>query len=183
MQLLLMSTIGTPLVNLTSCLSLYHGLSYVLGTSVGVSFSGACGLPLVWRVSKPLPCALIKPYPLGLGLCFLPLMAGACSFLFLCFFCLCVSLRSHGHFVFTPPVCVASRSLNTNPLSQVFPVCHRLAVGFGGFPHGVGVFTYIPCHKSTNNPLVPTTLTEPVLWLSPYQRSKCLLLLEQESCR
>ena len=25
---------------------------------VGVGISGACGLPLVWRVRRPLPCAL-----------------------------------------------------------------------------------------------------------------------------
>ena len=49
----------------------------------GVSFSGACGLLLVWRARKPLPCALmssatpapvgharvIKHHHLGLGLC------------------------------------------------------------------------------------------------------------------
>ena len=71
---------------------------------VGVIFSGAGGLRLVWRARKPLSCALrssaaparvghatdIKPHLLGPGLCLsLPWML---SFLFVCSFCLCVPL-------------------------------------------------------------------------------------------
>ena len=33
-------------------------LTVRLTAGVGVGFSGACGLPLVWRVRKPLPCTL-----------------------------------------------------------------------------------------------------------------------------
>ena len=32
-------------------------LTVRLTAGVGVGFSGACGLPLVWRARKPLPCA------------------------------------------------------------------------------------------------------------------------------
>ena len=34
---------------------------------VGVGFSGACGLPLVWRARKPLPCALGSSADFALG--------------------------------------------------------------------------------------------------------------------
>ena len=34
---------------------------------VGVGFSGACGLSLVWRARKPLPCALRSSAALALG--------------------------------------------------------------------------------------------------------------------
>ena len=75
---------------------------------VGVGISGACGLPLVWRARKPLPCALRSSaaFALGLerrratvpenrlpflGLCLRPHWLSPCfSFLCLCSFCLCV---------------------------------------------------------------------------------------------
>ena len=51
-----------------------------------------------------------------MGLCLRPqrmqpfLCTAFFSFLFLCFFCSCVSLSSYGHFGFIYPACVASRS-------------------------------------------------------------------------
>ena len=60
------------------------------------------------RRSRP---PLLKHHPLGLGLCLS--LQWMQSFLFLCPFCLCVSLGSYGHFAHTPPVCVAPRYSNT----------------------------------------------------------------------
>ena len=132
--------------------------------SVGVCFSGACGLPLFLRARKPQPCALrssarparvahapvIQHHSLGLGLC----LSLQCKQLSLVYFflpsaCACAlklpqrpelhcpePIGNGGHFKFTTPICVASRYCNTVQRSLLHASLAWACVGLSMHPLG-----------------------------------------------